>query len=145
MKCDYGCGQEGNYLFKNGKSCCSKVSNSCPKMRERNGEKKIGKPSGRLGKSGSIPWSKGLTKETDARLESKAVAIRLKYKEGLLIGHSKGKTLTPQHCAKISNSMMGNKNAHHRGDRQSYYRDIRMDSRWEVGTAKYLDLSLIHI
>lgn len=40
---------------------------------------------------------------------------------------------------RISKSMMGNRNAKHRGDRQSYYKDIRMDSSWEVKVAKYLD------
>jgi hypothetical protein len=40
---------------------------------------------------------------------------------------------------KISDSMKGNRNANHRGDRQSYYKGIRMDSSWEVGTAQYLD------
>jgi hypothetical protein len=35
--------------------------------------------------------------------------------------------------------MKGNRNANHRGDRQSYYKDIRMDSSWEVKTAKYFD------
>lgn len=40
---------------------------------------------------------------------------------------------------KISKSMMGNRNANHRGDRQSFYKGIRMDSRWEVRVAEYLD------
>lgn len=40
---------------------------------------------------------------------------------------------------KISTSMNGNRNANHRGDRQSYYKNIRMDSSWEVKTAKYFD------
>lgn len=40
---------------------------------------------------------------------------------------------------KISDSMKGNRNANHRGDRQSYYNGIRMDSRWEIGVAAYLD------
>jgi hypothetical protein len=44
-----------------------------------------------------------------------------------------------QRRLKLSDSMKGNRNANHRGDRQSYYKDIRMDSRWEVGTAFYLD------
>ena len=35
--------------------------------------------------------------------------------------------------------MKGNQNANHRGDRQSYYKNIRMDSSWEVLTAKYFD------
>lgn len=41
--------------------------------------------------------------------------------------------------SRISNSMKGNRNANHRGDRQSYYNGIRMDSSWEVKVAKYLD------
>lgn len=40
---------------------------------------------------------------------------------------------------KISKALKGNRNANHRGDRQSYYNGIRMDSSWEVKTAKYLD------
>lgn len=39
----------------------------------------------------------------------------------------------------LSRIMVGNTRAHHRGDRQSFYFDIRMDSSWEVKTAKYLD------
>ncbi len=35
--------------------------------------------------------------------------------------------------------MKGNRNANHRGDRQSYYKGIRMDSSWEVKVASYLD------
>jgi hypothetical protein len=29
MLCDYGCNQEANYKFKNGKKCCSKSVNKC--------------------------------------------------------------------------------------------------------------------
>jgi len=139
MKCDYGCGQEGIHFFKNGKSCCNINSSSCPKMKERNAAPKIGKPSGKLGKTGGIPWNKGLSKETDSRIAQTASTIKQKYKDGLLKGSHKGKHLDPEHRAKISERMMGNTNAHHRGDRQSFYKDIRMDSKWEVGTANYLD------
>lgn len=34
--CDYGCGNNGIYKLKNGKSCCSKSPNSCPKNKEKN-------------------------------------------------------------------------------------------------------------
>ena len=44
--------------------------------------------------------------------------------------HSKGS----KH--KIAESMRGNYNAKHRGDRQSYYKGVRMDSSWEVGVAR---------
>jgi len=36
--CDYGCGREGIYRFKNGIRCCSKSRNSCPILREKNRE-----------------------------------------------------------------------------------------------------------
>ena len=32
--CDYRCGKEAKYQFKNGKWCCNKSWNSCPKRRE---------------------------------------------------------------------------------------------------------------
>ena len=37
-KCYY-CGKEANYQFKNGKWCCSKSMNSCPKIREQRRKK----------------------------------------------------------------------------------------------------------
>jgi hypothetical protein len=56
-----------------------------------------------------------------------------------LTGTFTGKTHTQETKDSISSSMKGNRNANHRGDRQSFYKNIRMDSKWEVGTAKYLD------
>jgi len=50
-----------------------------------------------------------------------------------------GKKHSEESKLRISNSMKGNRNANHRGDRQSFYKDIRMDSSWEVLTATYLD------
>jgi len=41
--CDYGCGQEAKYPFKNGKWCCSKLSCQCPAIREKNKIKNKGK------------------------------------------------------------------------------------------------------
>jgi hypothetical protein len=54
-------------------------------------------------------------------------------------GTFNGKKHDADTITKISNSMKGNRNANHRGDRQSYYKDIRMDSSWEVKTAEYFD------
>jgi hypothetical protein len=34
MLCDYGCGQEAKYQFKNGKWCCEQHRTKCPKIRE---------------------------------------------------------------------------------------------------------------
>jgi len=36
MLCDYGCGQEATYQFKNGKWCCSKNCNSCKEIKRKN-------------------------------------------------------------------------------------------------------------
>jgi hypothetical protein len=35
LLCEYGCGQEAKYQFKNGKWCCSLVHRSCPINREK--------------------------------------------------------------------------------------------------------------
>ena len=39
MICDYGCGEEAIYQFKNGKWCCSKSTNSCPFIKKELSEK----------------------------------------------------------------------------------------------------------
>jgi hypothetical protein len=56
----------------------------------------------------------------------------------------KGKTHSNKTKKKISKALMGNQNANHRGDRQSYYKNIRMDSSWEVKTANYFDNNKIN-
>ena len=33
--CDYGCGQEAHYTFKNGKHCCSTSSAKCPSVKNK--------------------------------------------------------------------------------------------------------------
>jgi len=35
MLCEYGCGQEAKYQFKNGKWCCSKSHQQCPILKEK--------------------------------------------------------------------------------------------------------------
>ena len=80
-------------------------------------------------------WNKGLTKETDARLELRSRKLKEYYstRPGTCTGHS---DVTKR---KIAASMNGNRNANHRGDRQACYNGIRMDSNWEVGTARWFD------
>ena len=51
----------------------------------------------------------------------------------------KGKTHSLETRKKISETMKGNTHAHHRGDRQSRYKNIRFDSKWEIGVAQWLD------
>lgn len=59
--CDYGCGQEGKFQFKNDKWCCSKHSNKCPSVRKNLSVSHIGK----------TPWNKGLTlgKQSDTLIK----------------------------------------------------------------------------
>jgi hypothetical protein len=82
---------------------------------------------------------KGKTKETSEIVRKISEKIK-----GRDFGFKKGCKHSEQIKIKISNSMKGNKNANHRGDRQSYYKDIRMDSSWECGVAYYLDLNKIN-
>lgn len=79
---------------------------------------------------------------------SKCPAMKLKYSWGQKFSEKRdksapgtftGKKHTIETKLKISNTMKGNRNANHRGDRQTYYRNIRMDSKWEKGVAKYFD------
>lgn len=67
--CDYGCGREAKYQFKNGKWCCSKYFSSCPEMRRKNGS----------GNRGRIGWAKGLIKENDERVKKNSEAHLGKY------------------------------------------------------------------
>lgn len=66
------------------------------------------------------------------------VGSQIAWNKGLP-GLFSGLTHSAESKKKISRSMNGNQNANHRGDRQSYYNDIRMDSSWEVKTARYFD------
>lgn len=82
---------------------------------------------------GKIPWNKGLTKETDIRVKSGS------EKSSKALKGKIGKKHSEETKSKISISKLGNKNATNRVDRQNFYKEIRMDSKWEVAVAKYLD------
>ena len=114
MLCKY-CQQPAKYAPKTkyGNWCCSERFYDCPGYRAHLREK-------------SNPWNKGKTGVQEAWNKGKP-------------GTFKGRHHTEETKTKISSSMNGNTNANHRGDRQSYYGETRMDSRWEVGTAAYFD------
>lgn len=79
--CDYGCGQIAICKFKSGNWSCSKSPNSCPKVKERNGSAKRGKP------------GKKASKETKEKLR--------------IIAKSRIRTKT--HCENLSKSLTGKK------------------------------------
>lgn len=51
--CDYGCGQEALFVFKNGKRCCHKSKNSCPALRKINSDLHQGSLNSMYGKQHS--------------------------------------------------------------------------------------------
>jgi len=78
MICDYGCGQEANFLMTNGKWCCRESFNSCPNMIKRNKENNIGRKHNELTKEkisksnkgknkGRIPWNRGVKYQDNLR------------------------------------------------------------------------------
>lgn len=117
--CCWGCGQVAvlpKTKYSKGMRCTERCYD-CPGYKQKTSHK--------------VPWNKGLTKETSETVRRQADSQR--GKPGTCFGHSE------ETKRKISESMKGNRNANHRGDRQTYYNGIRMDSKWEYGVAKYLD------
>lgn len=117
--CKY-CQAEAKYPPKTkwGGWCCMPRFYDCPAYRAK---LKTQNPWNKGKTRVQVAWNKGL--KNDPRLTGKAKTVE---------GEESRKR-------KISDSMKGNRNANHRGDRQSFYKNIRMDSRWEVGTAMFLD------
>jgi hypothetical protein len=113
--CKY-CGNLATYPPKTkwGGWCCSKTFYKCEGYK-----KKL--------KDNNNSWNKGKK------------GLQIGWNKGSKNGTFKGKKHTDESRKKISEKMKGNRNANHRGDRQSFYKNIRMDSSWEVSTAKYLD------
>lgn len=83
--CDYGCGQEAKYPFKNGKYCCSKHSSLCPAIKEKQSRKLKGK----------VPWNKN--KENCFSKETKKIWSQQR----------KNKAKSEEHKEKISRSKLG--------------------------------------
>jgi hypothetical protein len=88
MLCEYGCGNEAKYQFKNGKWCCSSHRLKCPSQRKR----QIGTNNPFYGKNhstktkndisqknkGKDPWNRGIP-----RTEEEKEKISEKTKEGM--------------------------------------------------------------
>jgi len=115
MLCEYGCGQEAQYQFKNGKWCCEKSKNSCPYQKKINSEKNKNK---RLGR---IPWNKGKTgiysDETINKLRIANIGKTLSDETKLKIGkaskgnnYCKGRKLSKTHIEKIKKANSGKNN-----------------------------------
>ena len=137
MKCDYNCGNNALFVLKNGKQCCVENWNKCPEIKRNKSInlKKSYQTGSKLppkSMTGINPWNKGLTKETNSKLMEQSIKLSGR-RVGSFVKH------TEETKERIAQSMRGNNNGKHRGDRQSYYQNIRMDSSWEVKVAEYLD------
>ena len=89
-------------------------------------------------KRGSLEYREKISKSIKSLWEDDE--YKNKVKESLRNSIKiKNKKHSEETKKKISESMRGNNNGKHRGDRQSYYKEIRMDSSWEVKVAFYLD------
>lgn len=135
--CAYGCGQHASFQFGNGKFCCSVNVNKCPAKRQRDIDKKTGKPSGRKGKT-AVAWNRGLT-ASHPSVKKGIETLRRNLQSGVTKPAWQGKHHSESSKANIAKKLRGNRNGQHRGDRQSFYCGIRMDSSWEVKVAEYLD------
>jgi len=104
--CDYGCGQEAKYQFKNGKWCCSKIYNQCPYIRKQ----KQGKNNPFFGKIHTKKVKNKLSmikKETHLSAES---IEKIKKSTSGKKNHNYGKTWKDSKETKLkkSNSNKGN-------------------------------------
>jgi len=134
--CDYGCGQEATFQFKNGKFCCSSNMSKCSDVIRRNSESRTGKKRGHYNE-GQIPWNKGLTKETSEVIRADSMRMR-KYFDSH-VGYFKGKTHSDETKRKIGLALKGNKHSKNTRNPNASYNGMKMDSMWEVGYATYLD------
>lgn len=154
--CDYGCGQEAKYTFKTGKCCCSKSVNSCPsmKLKNSNGLKIARERKGseywsngqhpQTGKK-SIPWNKGLSKETDERVlkhsEKVSITVKKAYDEGKLTGKANTFEKEIIRCNKLSlvakeKCLGGYVEGSGRG-KSGRYKGYWCDSSWELAYVIY--------
>jgi hypothetical protein len=97
--CDYGCGNEAKFYFKNNKKCCVKIATNCP------GRKRKDQHGSNNPMFGKIAWNKGLTKETWESIKinaEKSSKTKLeKFKNGQ-ISWNKGLTKETSESVKIN-------------------------------------------
>lgn len=141
--CDYGCGQEAKFQFKNGKWCCCEKVSGCPHMKEKNslGQKLHYEkyPEKRHFNSGPS-WNKGLTAKTCESIKNATEKIKAKYASGELIGSFKGHKHSEESKKKIGAKLKGN---HHndpnktgRG-KKGYYKGFYCASTYELAYVIY--------
>lgn len=147
--CKYGCGQEGKFQLKNGEWRCSKSSNSCPVLREKNS--KTTKESWGIGRvcnfTDKPPWNKGLTKENNSKVLECSNLIKKAFKEnGHVWSGKKHSQESKEKMRKTRTQMYINgweASSCGRSKKHKYISpiagEITVDGKWELAVAKYLD------
>ncbi len=143
--CFYGCGNEANFTFKNGKVCCSKNSSTCPIQREKNGALKKGKTPNwtngnpRKGKKYGPAWNSGKTYTELMGVEKSAQHRDKIGKSVAKVATGKAKTLESEENRKknISFSMKNNPLAggYRKGSgrgKSGWYKGFWSDSSYEL-------------
>lgn len=134
--CDYGCGEEANFLMNNGKSCCSQCVSECKGVRTKISQSlKRGYRQGRENVFKGKSWNKGLTKETDIRIAKASEKIRNQFLSGERHSSFKGKHHSEETKKKLSHNG-GFKQGSSRGKR-GWYKGYWCDSSWELAWVIY--------
>lgn len=90
MLCEYGCGQESNFVLKNGKNCCSKSQNSCLAVKTKN----------------SVSLKKAY--ENGTRIPASELYLNLPQETKDSMSWNKGKELTLNEIIFVENSKYDN-------------------------------------
>lgn len=76
MLCEYGCGHEANYTFKNGRYCCSEYVTQCPAFKEL--RDMSGKKNPMFGKKHSVETIKKIKRNVKIALSKPDTRVKLK-------------------------------------------------------------------
>ncbi len=144
--CEFGCNQESTFQFKNGKHCCSKTTNGCPAVREKN----------RAANQIDLNWTQ-VQEDYDSGLSTRELAIKYGVSANVFAGASRrgvlvlrtrtdaialsktqGKGFT-HHSEEAKAKIAQYAKDHHGGYRQGsgrgkkgWYNGIFCDSSWEL-------------
>jgi DNA-directed RNA polymerase subunit RPC12/RpoP len=145
--CQFGCGKESLFFYKNGKSYCSKLGNSCPVKKKNDSQLKTGNKTYSNTFNGKTPWNKGLTKENSPKVKEMGLAISNSF---VLNGDQR---LNKNHTEQSKNKLREKINARYAsgwqatscGRAKSYpYNNpsegiVHLTGTWEVALATALD------
>jgi hypothetical protein len=111
--CDYGCGKEAKYFFKNGKKCCNRWTQKCDKVREFTSDSHIGLGHTEKTKKRLKEWAKErFSVKENCTFYGKQHTKESKIKIGK---SSAGRIPSKETRKKMSLVRCGNKNANWKG------------------------------